>query len=465
LLETLLVCLYFFRGVMSSLSAEERTAQEQQLRSLAQQLRDLSTTTAGEGHEDAIGGFASQAESYADRIRDAPSLAAAAELVQEVTRKQGQWTQLLELLSLAGQIENDEEAGADVANEVLQQAVQEAEAKLRSTATQLRAVADSGTTAVFGAIGTVAAEAETGLEEFLAAESAEEKLQVYTRVEESRARWLSQMETLHTTVAEADGAESEAPTDAPDAGDQALEEFVEDTACKAVKELVSSSDGCTLASGAGSGYGSGYNNYFPAAGCSLLPSSASGGCTAVSSPTVATGPAPAEVVPALLAEVANISPKEAREKLVVYLNDKDEGLLATLRTAVAKVKEDDRFEGVHEDAGKLLEQMELAVGAIIPEALTQDFSDDLAGAEDKLKATVEPMRKAQWGGFYAKKAAFTVRKYDLYVAKGKMPKLKNEHADLLECATVIVDLAEFLRKEAQNAIMDSVTGLVSQTTR
>lgn len=158
-----------------------------------------------------------------------------------------------------------------------------------------------------------------------------------------------------------------------------------------------------------------------------------------------------------------MTPDEARAQIKKLLEDEEEGLLVTLRKCVAKVKEDDRFEGVFEDATKLLEQMELAAGAICPEALQQDFSDSVEGAEEKLKATVEPMRKAQWGAFYAKKHAFAVKKFDLYHRRGKSPKLSEDHEELLECVKVVIQLSEYLRKEAQNSLMDSVTGLVAQT--
>lgn len=459
---------------MNRLPADERASKVQQLRELAQQLRDLSTSAGGAGHEDSILGFAGQADSYADRIRDAASPEAAGTLVTEVARKEAQWRQLLELLNVATLCENPDGVQADSA--VVEALVQEAEQKLRQTAAQLRSVADGGTSAVFGAIGAVATEAEVGLADFLSAETVEAKMEVYARVEECRARWLAQMEDLHATVA--DGSESQAPTEAPDATDPVCEyvdDFPEDVSCRPMREAAPiGGNGCVMPSEAmpSRESSSGYYNFFSSASCTLVASPASSAdCGVASSPPVSTDAPVASIstphalkeVPALLTEGANVSQKEAREHLKTYLNDKDEGLLATLRTVVGKVKEDDRFEGVHEDASKLLEQMELAAGAITPEALVQEFSDNLAGAEDKLKATVEPMRKAQWGGFYAKKAAFSVQKYDLYVAKGKMPKLKDEHSELLECAKVCVDLAEFLRKEAQNAILDSVTGLVTQT--
>lgn len=448
------------------MTEELKVSEERQLRELAQQLRDLSTSTAGAGHEDSIVGFATQAESYADQIRDASSPEAVTALVVEVARKRSQWTQLMELLSLAGAVENDDDQDA--------QALAQLEAQLRSTATQLRAVAAGGTSDVFNAIGRVASEAEAGLVDFLAAETKEEKLEVYARVEESRNRWLGQMEGLQSEVL--DGNESQAPTEAPDASDLACEyvddfQDCEETSCRPAKEAAAVL-GCTMSS-AGCGSGA-YQSYFPSTGCtSLSPAASSSGCVAVSDPPITAAsssdsnsapPASSDVLGKLTEEgLADIAPGDVREQIAICLSQKDDGLLDTLRRTVAKVKEDERFEGIHKDAGELLAQMELASGALIPEALVQEFPDDLAGAEERLKATVEPMRKAQWGGFYAKKAAFTVQKYDLYVAKGKMSKLKDEHSELLACAKVCVDVAGFLHKEARNAIMDSVTGLVAQT--
>jgi len=378
-------------------------------------------------------------------------------LAAQAASKSASWAELADMLSYSIQVENEtpEEALAN-----MKAAVQEAEAKMRRTAEQLRAVADGGSTSVFEAIGAIAAEAQTGLDEFLAAETDEDKLEVYARVEESRARWLANMETMQSTVA-ADGSESNADTEAPDPLEPAMEACVP-------HEDSSSLSSCRTTGG---GYG-GYGNY---GGYGSYSSFGLGGGCVSSAPTPITDAiaededipsgsteARAAAVPAPPALGTDITPKEAREQLLVYLQSEEDGYLVTLRKAVKKVKEDERFQGVHDDAEKLLEQMELASGAVIPDALV--FSDDVAGAEDKLKATVEPMRKAQWGGFYAKKAGFTIRKYDLYVRKGAMPKLADEHAELLECATVAVDLGEFLRKEAQNAIMDSVTGLVAATT-
>merc|ERR1712032_133857 len=92
------------------------------------------------------------------------------------------------------------------------------------------------------------------------------------------------------------------------------------------------------------------------------------------------------------------------------------------------------------------------------------YTDDVAGAEEKLKATVEPMRTAQWGGFYAKTAAGKIRKYDIYTAnfRTKLPKLKDNHPELLECAEVCVQVGDFLRKEAQSQIMDTVVDLAGK---
>jgi len=70
------------------------------------------------------------------------------------------------------------------------------------------------------------------------------------------------------------------------------------------------------------------------------------------------------------------------------------------------------------------------------------------------------MRKAQWGGFNAKKAAFQVRKYDTAVAKGNMPKLRDHHPQLLECTAVCVDLSDYLGNQAKEAVMRMMRGLV-----
>jgi len=436
---------------MSGLTVEDRAAEEQKLRDLAQQLRDLKACTAGAAHEATIESFASQADKFADLIRDAVTPELAAEAAAKAATKSASWAELAEMLSYSIQVEHEtpEEALAN-----MKAAVEEAEAKMRRTAEQLRAVADGGSTSVFEAIGAIATEAQRGLDEFLAAETDEDKLEVYGRVEESRTRWLANMETMQSTVADGGDGESNADTEAPDPLEPAMEACVPEP---------SYGMSCNTTGGGYGGYG-GYSSYGLGGGCVSSAPTPITNAIAEEEDT-ATGSAQSRVVvPAPPALSADITPKQAREQLLAYLQNEEDGFLVTLRKAVAKVKEDERFQGVHDDADKLLEQMELASGAVIPEALVQDFSDDVAGAEDKLKATVEPMRKAQWGGFYAKKAGFTVRKYDLYVRKGKMPKLADEHAELLECATVAVDLGEFLRKEAQGAIMDSVTGLVAATT-
>merc|ERR1711966_483158 len=129
----------------------------------------------------------------------------------------------------------DDEALKAMEDEGLRQA----EAKLRSTAVQLRAVADGGATSVFGAIGNIASEAEAGLAEFLAADSAEDKWEVYNRIEESRSQWISRMEDLHSAVA--DGSESQAPTEAPDPLEPACEyvdgdDAVCETSCRTMED-------------------------------------------------------------------------------------------------------------------------------------------------------------------------------------------------------------------------------------
>lgn len=344
----------------------------------------------------------------------------------------------------------------------LAETLQETEEKLRRMASQLRAVAESGRTPIFAAIGVVASNAEAILADLLAAETTEEKLEVKARFEESRIQWTAEMSDLQSSIM--DGSESQAPTEAPDASDLVCEfaDDAEDDCCRAADECAS---GGAFSWPAGSGYQM-------SAGCTAVPlgTTSGQGCAEVSTPPVAQDSSSlqnsteASAFLRSAAELGSLSGEEARAQLVLCLTDEEEGLLTTLKAAVAKVKEDERFEGVHEDAEKLLEQMQLATGAVVPAALAQEFSDDLTGAEERLKAMVNPMREAQWGGFYAKKAAFAVRKYDLYKRKGKMPHLKVEHPQLLECAEVCVDLAEFLRKEAQNSIMDSVTGLVQQVT-
>mmetsp|Transcript_28728 Transcript_28728/g.65234 ORF Transcript_28728/g.65234 Transcript_28728/m.65234 type:complete len:122 (+) Transcript_28728:1039-1404(+) len=115
--------------------------------------------------------------------------------------------------------------------------------------------------------------------------------------------------------------------------------------------------------------------------------------------------------------------------------------------------------------------MEIAVGAIIPtrtdglpaDAAPEQFSPDVAGAEQRVMTQVEPLRKAQWGAFYAKKHAWAVRKYDTYRRKGPMPKLQDNHPDLYKLCVQVTEVAEYLRKEAQGGVMDAITALVDVT--
>merc|ERR1712137_745189 len=135
--------------------------------------------------------------------------------------------------------------------------------------------------------------------------------------------------------------------------------------------------------------------------------------------------------------------------------------MVTLRKAVAAFKADERFEKGFEDADKFLEQMEIAVVAVAPATSSQTFPDDLTGQEERLQATVQPYRAAQFASLAAKKHAFNLRKYDLYIAKRGMPKLAEEHEELYDCAEAGVQISEFLRRHAQGAVMDCITGLVA----
>eukprot|EP00928_Gymnodinium_smaydae_P070587 TRINITY_DN54394_c0_g1_i1.p1 TRINITY_DN54394_c0_g1~~TRINITY_DN54394_c0_g1_i1.p1 ORF type:complete len:434 (+),score=129.78 TRINITY_DN54394_c0_g1_i1:54-1355(+) len=428
----------------AALSDAERAEEEQTLRELAQHLRDLKSTTAGSGHGDAIEGFAAEATKFADLLRDAVSPELAAAVVAKATPKREKWTELLEMLLLASAIENPDG-----------DALKEAEDELRASATQLRTVASSGpSTPVFQAIAAIADEAEQGLADFLAAETGEQKWRVYGRVKESRARWSAQMENMQATYA--DGSDSQAPTEAPDPNAPACEYADDSSACRFVSTHLASS-GCVAWPGDSGGFDS--FGGWPSVGCTPV------GCTPVRAEGVnASIPEDrAAAAPPLIA--ADATPEEARKQLIEYIKDEENGLLAETRKAVEKVKADERFEGVHADAAKMLEQLEIGSAAITPEIFTQEAPTDLSGAEERVRACVEGLRKAQWGGFYAKQAAMQVRKYDIYKRKGAMPRLSEEHPDLIECATVAVDMGEFLRKEAQGAILDSVTGLVAQTTR
>jgi hypothetical protein len=358
---------------------------------------------------------------------------------------------------------------------------------------------------VFGQIGAVADQAEAGLVEFLAAGSTQEKWEVYARVENNRNQWLHQMQDLHSNMS--DGNESQAPTEAPDPSDPAFEDCAEDedfqdaTGCKVLTEIPARA---ATGGGAGAAVSSaamrqlltdfdidgGFCTPVAPSGVSSTRPAANGGYSsndvpvaaassssnaAVAAATAATAPSPMEAAIAKMekamanGEEVSFTPEEARQQVVLALSDEEEGLLVTLRRAVAKVKEDDRFEGVYEDAGQLLEQMALAAGAVLPSSLVQEEEaaegGELADAEERMKATVEPMRKAQWGAQRAKTAAFKVQKYDIYIAKGKKPKLADEHPELLECVKVSIELSSFLRKEAQGAILDSVTGLVAALPR
>lgn len=483
------------------MSNSEKEEEEYKLRELVLQLEELVETPAGKSHEESIQSFVEQANSYADRIKECTTDEALEEILTEVGQKRTQWEQLVQLLSLATQMVDDDEL------------VRTAEANLRKVADNLRAVADQQegrVSQVFDAIREIAVLAEAGLKSFEEAESTAEKLEVYARVEEQRRGMLERMQGLQRMVADDDSG-SEAATEDPGPGVPECQ-YVDDadeqkpkgcvtTEAQALGTGLSALTGSYgMSSGIASPYGSiagtggygsgGYGGFgggfggwgsFGSQGCvvdtSSVPAASTSGSSADAAPAEpaaeAAAPAPPPE-PSLLESSALVKqlhdeatggPKSAKEQVAICLSDPEEGLLLCLRRSVAKVKEDDRFAAVHEDAGKLLEQMELAAGAVIPEALQPVYTDDMAGAEEKLKATVEPMRTAQWGGFYAKKHAWNVKKYDLYKRKGDMPWLKEEHEELAECAEVCKDVAEFLRKEAQGNIMDCVTALVAQTTR
>eukprot|EP00929_Paragymnodinium_shiwhaense_P020860 TRINITY_DN13769_c0_g1_i1.p1 TRINITY_DN13769_c0_g1~~TRINITY_DN13769_c0_g1_i1.p1 ORF type:complete len:435 (+),score=156.52 TRINITY_DN13769_c0_g1_i1:72-1376(+) len=424
------------------LSDEQRRLEEKDLRDLADELKHLAEQPAVKGHLDAINGFADEAVSYADKIRDAESPEAAATLAREVEGKKTQWCELMEMLALAAEMSEPDSEG-----------LKEAESRLRKAATDLKEVSQRGQTAAFAVIGRVAAEAETSLEKFLAATEPQEKWNIFGRFEENRARWLTQMEALRS--GNQDGTASEADTAVPqdifcDAVSQAGSEDV----CKAADAFEScmnmpfdfgefGADGFVMQTAATSSSNGGYGG---AAAAPAGPSAAAASAAAVAS---------------FAAEGPQMTPAEAREQIKKLLQDEEEGLLVTLKKTVATLKEDNRFEEIYDDATKMLEQMEIAAGAICPEALTQEFTEDVTGQEERLKATVEPMRKAQWGAFYAKKHASAVQRFDLY-RRGKQYRLRDDHGELMECVKVTIQLAEYLRKEAQNALMDSVTGLMRQ---
>eukprot|EP00929_Paragymnodinium_shiwhaense_P078734 TRINITY_DN40831_c0_g1_i1.p2 TRINITY_DN40831_c0_g1~~TRINITY_DN40831_c0_g1_i1.p2 ORF type:complete len:445 (+),score=165.62 TRINITY_DN40831_c0_g1_i1:69-1403(+) len=436
------------------LSEEQRKLEEKELRSLASELKDLTALPAIEHHKESIESFAEEATSYADKIRDAENLEEVAKLVEEVGKKKSKWCDLMEMVALAAEMSDPQG-----------EALKEAEARLRKAATDLKEVSTRGQSPAFQVIARVAAEAETSLQDFLACEQVEEKWNIFARFEENRARWLSTMEDLRSGQTR-DGNASEAATDLPGQDDifcDAVSEAGSDDFCKAADAFQGCMD-MPFDFAGGAQFCSTIPSTGGAASSACLPiAAATGGYEATESAPSA--PSAAKQVGENVAEAkaANMSQEEAREQIKKLLQDEEEGLLVTLRKTVAAVKEDSRFEAIHEDATKLLEQMELAAGAICPEALQRNFADDLTGAEEKLMATVEPMRAAQWGAFYSKKHASALQKYDLYKRRMKPPLLAKEHEELMECVKVVLQLAEYLRKEAQNALMDSVTGLVAQT--
>lgn len=310
---------------------------------------------------------------------------------------------------------------------------------------------------MFRAIGDIASAAEQGLAEFIAAQSPEEKLQIYDRVEQSRADWLQSMERMQTELQ--DGAASQGPTEAPSERDGEVEEFhdaIEDTFDKTWEAMLSM------------GAFQGNSSVYSGARAGTLPRNATSAATS-SAAAAGSGAAVAKPTPSTTKPVATVpapplvgEANEVRGHMVKYLQDGAGGFLPILRKAVEDVQRDARFEGVHEDAIHFLEQMELSAGAILalaaPAAGTQQGS-----IEEREHQTLEASRNAQSGANEAKKLAFTIQKFDIYIRKKEQPRLSDEHPALTQCAQIAVELANYFRKEAQAAVMESMTRLVAHT--
>ena len=160
---------------------------------------------------------------------------------------------------------------------------------------------------------------------------------MYARVEEDRARWLEQMQDAHSNLA--DGSDSQAPTEAPDPLDPVCE-YVDDTTYASCVAAVAPSGSVGGYTSFGGGCAPVAGGFHYGGGCTSSSVAATASSAATPTATAAAG----LVAPPDLAVPATA--QEAREQLVVYLQDKDEGLLVTLRKAVAKVRDDERFEGV-----------------------------------------------------------------------------------------------------------------------
>jgi len=443
-----------------SMTPEERAAQEAKLRGMAEMLTRVGESMGDTASKEAVKGIAAEVNGYADKVRDAETLEEAIQAAEAAESKKASWIELLDLLTLSKKVEDEED-----------RMLMSAELKLQETATQLRSLSQRGQSAAFQTIGTLADTADTFVTRFQNARTAEAKWEVYAAAEEARGEWALQMTQLKNTQESAQTAQEVAEATAAgtknktaDVRDALANQFLmqvgggepassDDTKVPAVF-YDRACDACSAAPIMGRCFNSKVKaDYDLCDKCYFkLSESEREEYDEVPPPDNA------------------MMPENVRRQVVTFLSS-ETGLINSLRTAVAVVKEDPRFEAIHEDAQKTLDQMEIAVGAIIPtrsdglptDAAPEQFSPDVAGAEQRVMTQVEPLRKAQWGAFYAKKHAWAVRKYDTYRRKGPMPKLQDNHPDLHKLCVQVTEVAEYLRKEAQGGVMDAITALVDVT--
>lgn len=409
----------------------------------------------------AVKAIAADVNSYADKVRDAATDEEAIAACEEAESKKSGWIELLDLLTISKKVEDEED-----------RMLMTAESKLQETANQLRSLSQRGKSAAFETIASLADTAESYVTRFQKARTVEAKWEVYAAAEEARGDWALQMTQLRNTqesaqnameVAEATAAGTK--TKVADVRDALANQFLMQVG--GATEPASSSDTKVPAV------------FYDRAcdSCSAAP--IMGRCfnSKVKADYDLCDKCYYKLTEEERTEYDEVPPPDnamlpenVRRQVVTFLSS-ETGLINSLKTAVAVFQEDPRFESVHEEAVKTLEQMEIAVGAIIPtradglpaDAAPETFSPDVAGAEQRVLTQVEPLRKAQWGAFYAKKHAWAIRKYDTYRRKGPMPKLQDNHPELYKLCVQVTEVAEYLRKEAQGGVMDAITALVDVT--
>merc|ERR1719272_1573982 len=117
--------------------------------------------------------------------------------------------------------------------------------------------------------------------------------------------------------------------------------------------------------------------------------------------------------------------------------------MSMVKSDVAQIKADARFEACHGDVGNMESEAQNAMVV---------FTRDFAGDDD---AKSVAFRQAIQATSNAKKACFNLQKYDIYQVKGSMPKLGTTYKDIVNCSKALVGVMDFCKAEAGGQAMQT----------